>query len=112
MEQVRASAGLSLLKCGPMRALWAICVVRALKIMLQCGCGPPQDNEVWCDVGAGLASVGRCGCGPEISARADLYHRQTMVFVDFKTFHLKMPSFGRHFCWDKYGRRCVYNWTF
>ena len=32
--------------------------------------------------------------------------------VDFKTFHLKMPSFGRHFCWDKYGRRCVYNWTF
>ena len=22
-------------------------------------------------------------------------------FFDFKTFHLKMPSFGRHFCWEK-----------
>ena len=23
-----------------------------------------------------------------------------------------LNSFGRHFCWDKNGRRSVYNWTF
>ena len=46
--------------------------VRALNIMLRCGCGPPQDNEVRCGAGAGLACAGRGGCGPEISARADL----------------------------------------
>ena len=61
--QVRAYAGLMGYMCG---------AVRALKIMLRGGCGPPQDKEVWCGAGAGLACAGRCGCGPGISARADL----------------------------------------
>ena len=49
--QVRAYAGLM----GNMGG-----AVRALKIMLRCGCRPPQDNAMRCGAGAGLACAGRC----------------------------------------------------
>ena len=52
MEQVRAWAGLSLLKCGPMQAWWAICAVR-------CGAGLKNNVAVRVRAPAGQWSAVR-----------------------------------------------------
>ena len=73
-------------RCGAVRCGAVRCgAVRALKLILWGGCGPPQDNEVWRGTGAGLACVGRCGCGPvpaQISTRHHLQIRGSVRKMD------------------------------